>query len=100
MTGTLELSMYWVSHVGKQTANWVMQWIHQRGSGGGEAVPLSIYNPQPNNGLVVIGGDLSCMGTSKCISINHILALHAYQNYVKQEKILILPKFQPKKKTT
>ena len=64
----------------------------------GEAVPLSIYNPQPNNGLVVIGGDLSCMGNSKCISINHILALHAYQNYVKQEKILILPKFQPKKK--
>lgn len=64
----------------------------------GEAVPLSIYNPQPNNGLVVIGGDLSCMGTSECISINHILALACIPKLWKKRKDFDSTKVSTKKK--
>ena len=64
----------------------------------GEAVPLSIQNPQPNNGLVVIGGDLSCMGTSKCISINHILALACIPKLCKTRKDFDSTKVSTKKK--
>ena len=64
----------------------------------GEAVPLSIQNPQPDNGLVVIGGDLSCLGTSKGISINHILALACIPKLCKTRKDFDSTKVSTKKK--